>query len=155
LKKLSGSSQKNNFHRVIDANLNRVKEGLRVTEEVARFIIDDRKLSSDLKKIRHEVDELAEKFFEKSVLLKERKSRFDVGRSNSNGELNRSSYKDIFWANTQRVKESFRVLEEFSKLLNVKAALGFKELRYRLYEIEKNSFKKIAPLPDPRRAGSK
>jgi hypothetical protein len=30
-----------------------------------------------------------------------------------------------------------RVLEEFSKMINKACALGFKELRYRAYEIEK------------------
>jgi hypothetical protein len=40
------------------------------------------------------------------------------------------------------------VLEEFGKLKDYGAALGFKRLRYKVYEIEKDSFKKIAALPD-------
>jgi hypothetical protein len=61
-------------------------------------------------------------------------------------ELKRSSVEDIFRANIQRVKESIRVLEEFSKLINKQAAIGFKKMRYRLYEIEKKALKKVSTL---------
>jgi thiamine-phosphate pyrophosphorylase len=70
-------------------------------------------------------------------MLKERKSLQDVGRRIYINELKRNSYQDIFFANIQRVKESIRVLEEFSKLKNVNAAIKFKEIRYGIYEIEK------------------
>ena len=83
-------------------------------------------------------------------MLKEREVASDVGRKNFRHELSRTNLRDIFWANIQRVKESLRVLEEFSKLENTKAALRFKQLRYKVYEIEKKSFKKISALPDLR-----
>jgi hypothetical protein len=83
-----------------------------------------------------------------SVLLKERDSDADVGRLNSRGELKRSNFKDIFRANIQRVKESLRVLEEFGKLVEEDSALSFKRIRYKVYEIEKDSFKKLSSLPD-------
>lgn len=141
--------QKNNAYRIIDANLNRVKEGLRVCEEITRFILDSQKLSALFKKIRHQIDTLAAKIYPLSLLLGERKSNADAGRFNSYGELKRANCKDIFWANIQRIKESLRVLEEFSKLVDAKSARGFKQLRYKVYEIEKESFEKISALPDP------
>ncbi len=141
-------SRDNNINRIIDANLNRVKEGLRVCEEITRFILDNHKFTALLKKLRHDIDNLSRKIYPVSRLLKERKSEGDVGRGNSSQELKRYNCKDIFWANLARVKESLRVLEEFSKLIDIKAALGFKQLRYKVYEIEKKSFKKIASLPD-------
>jgi len=147
---LSKISQKNNIYRIIDANLNRVKEGLRVCEEITRFILDHREFTALFKKIRHQVDTLARKIYPAGLLLKERHSDSDVGRFNSYGELKRDNCKDIFWANIQRIKESLRVLEEFSKLADTKAATGFKQLRYKVYEIEKESFKKISALPDSR-----
>ncbi|TAM38831.1 thiamine-phosphate pyrophosphorylase [bacterium] len=137
-------------HRIIDANLNRVKEGLRVCEEITRFILDDRKLTALFKLYRHEIDAIVKKIYPVSRLLAGRRSAGDVGRKNSRFELERSGLKDVFWANIQRVKESLRVLEEFSKLKNREAALCFKELRYKIYEIEKKSFKKISALPDIR-----
>ena len=150
MRKSSGISPKISIHRIIDANLNRVKEGLRVCEEVARFILDSRKFTADFKKIRHEIDDIVRRNYSASLLLKERNSNSDVGRLNSRGELKRANCKEIFWANIQRVKESLRVLEEFSKLADSKAALSFKQLRYKVYEIEKRSFRKVSALPDSR-----
>lgn len=146
LKKSLGISQKNNIGRIIDANLNRVKEGLRVCEEVARFILDNRKFTAEFKEIRHKIDSLGGKIYPPAKLFSQRRAQADVGRFNSRGELARSNCKDIFLANIQRVKESLRVLEEFSKLVDSRAALGFKQLRYKVYEIEKESFKKISSL---------
>ena len=151
LKKSSGISQKSNSSRIIDANLNRAKEGLRVCEEIARFILDNHKFTAQLKAVRHKINSLAQ-VYPMAKLLKERSVLADVGRLNCCGELTRANCKDIFWANIQRVKESLRVLEEFSKLVDIRAALGFKQLRYKVYEIEKESFKKISSLPDSRQA---
>ena len=140
------TSRDNNIGRIIDANLNRVKEGLRVCEEVTRFILDNHKFTAQLKDSRHKINFLADKLYPPAKLISQRQARSDVGRFNSCGELKRGNCKDIFWANIQRVKESLRVLEEFSKLVDVKVALGFKQLRYKVYEIEKASFKKISAL---------
>ena len=150
LKKSSGISQKNNIGRIIDANLNRAKEGLRVCEEITRFILDNHKFTAELKSIRHKIDNLGSRIYPLAKLLGQRRAAEDVGRLNCRGELKRANCKDIFRANLQRVKESLRVLEEFSKLINTGEALGFKELRYKVYEIEKESFKKISALSDSR-----
>jgi len=143
-------SRKIKINRIIDANLNRVKEGLRVCEEITRFILDNYKFTASLKEIRHKIDFLAGKIYSPAQLLAQRRALQDVGRVNSCGETQRANCKDIFLANLQRVKESLRVLEEFSKLTDVKAALGFKRLRYKVYEIEKESFKKISALSNSR-----
>ena len=153
LKRSFGISQKNNFSRIIDANLNRAKEGLRVCEEITRFILDNHKFTAQLKAARHRINSLGGKIYPAAKLLKYRRALSDVGRLNSCGELKRANCKDIFWANIQRVKESLRVLEEFSKLIDIRVASGFKQLRYKVYEIEKDSFKKISSLPDSRPAG--
>jgi thiamine-phosphate pyrophosphorylase len=139
--------------RIIDANLNRVKEGLRVCEEITRFILDNRLLTASFKQARHKVDRAARMLQDAGNLLKSRDSLKDVGRKNSRGELLRRDTADIFRANLQRVKESIRVLEEFAKLTDIKAALIFKDLRYKIYEIEKSSFSKIAALSDPGQKG--
>lgn len=132
--------------RIIDANINRTKEGLRVCEEITRFILDNRNLTSEFKKIRHKVDIILGKIFSKISLIEERKSLTDVGKGILVFELKRKNYQDIFFANMQRVKESVRVLEEFSKLKNINIAVEFKKIRYNLYELEKKVTKKILPL---------
>lgn len=135
--KLSG------INRIIDANINRSKEGLRVCEEITRFILDSRSLTADFKSIRHQIDLAAEGLSPKLNLLKARSSLNDVGEKIYINELKRRDIRDIFFANIQRVKESIRVLEEFSKLVNIKSALKFKVARYKIYEIEKKVAKTI------------
>jgi len=149
-KRSCGIYRENSIGRIIDANLNRAKEGLRVCEEIARFILDNPKFSAALKACRHRIQGIGENAYPVSRLLKERRVQADVGRLNCRGELSRSGCKDIFRANIQRVKESLRVLEEFSKLKDVKTALEFKRLRYKVYAIEKDSFKAISNLSDSR-----
>ena len=150
LKKSSGISQKSSIGRIIDANLNRSKEGLRVCEEVARFILDHHKFTAEFKTLRHKINNLGSKIYPQVLLLSQRRALEDVGRLNSSGELKRADCKAIFLANIQRVKESLRVLEEFSKLVDSGVALGFKQLRYKVYEIERASFKKISALSHTR-----
>jgi hypothetical protein len=130
--------------RIIDANINRLKEGLRVCEEITRFILNNRSLTSELKEIRHKVDRIILRLPEKIKILNKRDSLHDVGRYIYKNELKRNSYQDIFFANIQRVKESIRVLEEFSKLKSVNAAIKFKEIRYGIYEIERKISKIIS-----------
>lgn len=130
--------------RIIDANINRAKEGLRVTEEIARFLLDDRKLTAELKRIRHSIDKAVMKLpFGKAQLLGMRNSPEDVGRKAHAGEMKREGVRDIFFANMQRAKESIRVLEEFTKLINRGLALKFKKIRYDAYEAEKKLAKRL------------
>lgn len=136
--------------RVIDANINRGKEGLRVCEEITRFLLEDSKLTGELKNARHAIDPLVRSLVNKKYLLECRYSLKDVGFSILGKELRRGNVQDIFLANIQRAKESVRVLEEFSKLINKHSALGFKKLRYRIYEIEKKAVKEVAALSDIR-----
>ncbi len=133
-------------NRIIDANLNRLKEGLRVCEEVARFAIESPDLTAGFKKIRHRIDAIIKGLPGKITLLKERDSLKDIGRNIQINELKRENYQDIFFANIQRAKESIRVLEEFSKLINKDIALKFKKIRYSTYEIEKRTAKRISSL---------
>ena|SRR3989338_2148075 len=126
--------------RIIDANLNRILEGGRVCEEIMRFIVLDKNLTSRFKSLRHKVTGLAKKWkIKDDQLLGSRDSLADIGKPSIKEELERRDYQDIFFANVQRAKESARVLEEFSKLENKAISAGFKDIRYRLYQIEKDS----------------
>lgn len=136
---LTDSNKK--FYRIIDANFNRLQEGLRVCEEVARFILDSKDLSLNFKRLRHNIKNILNVLPAdlKRGLIYFRDSDFDVGRPTSKLENKRKNSKDIFVANIQRVKESVRVLEEFSKLINDRLSAKFKELRYRIYTLEKKT----------------
>jgi len=123
--------------RILDANFNRAKEGLRVCEDVCRFWYDDPAATRRYKDARHALT-AALTPLGVMALLTARDIRGDVGRLSSDTELTRKSVQDIFYANSQRVKESIRVLEEFSKLLSPKTAEEIKRLRYRIYALEKD-----------------
>ena len=41
------------IYRILDANLNRLKEGIRVVEDIARYSLNNQNLSKKLKDIRH------------------------------------------------------------------------------------------------------
>jgi len=133
--------------RIIDANFNRLKEGLRVCEEIARFILNDKTLSAGYKKIRHQVSQnISEAFVDLREIIKARDILKDVGKLSIGTELKRGNFKDIFFANIQRVKESLRVIEEFNKLLSRKSAEQFKAFRYKIYELERKTSKKLQAL---------
>ena len=118
--------------RVVDANLNRLKEGIRVVEDILRYRDNNKELSSKLKELRHlsQVKETKE-------LLQYRDTDNDVLRSSIKSELNRSGIESIIIANFKRAQESSRVLEELYKLNSVDYSENFKYIRYELYAVEK------------------
>ena len=129
--------------RIIDANFNRAKEGLRVCEDVCRFFLDERGWTKQLKMIRHRLTEIIA-HLKLKTLLKARNIEGDVGKvSHASSEFKRKNVSDIFYANVQRVKESIRVLEEFTKLRNVTIAQELKSLRYQIYALEKKVVVKL------------
>ncbi len=127
--------------RALDANFNRVKEGLRVCEDVCRFVYDDRRNAKVLKDMRHKISQLIGSV-DRGVAVAARDIEGDVGKASIGPEMNRKTVEDILFANLQRVKESIRVLEEFSKLSSIKNAQAFKILRYKLYDLERSLARK-------------
>ncbi len=142
MRKMTRGSLTGAVDRVIDANFNRAKEGLRVCEDMARFIIDDRGLTAGYKNVRHQLTAAAAGFGLKGI-VRARDVAGDVGRLTSVSESSRGNVADIFYANTQRVKESLRVLEEFAKLTSSVLAERFKVLRYKVYGLEKKALEQL------------
>jgi hypothetical protein len=149
LKKLTKQSLKDiKLSRLIDANANRLKEGLRVIEDISRFILDDHGLTKEFKHIRHAVTDClkSNKLTDPALIINKRQIQNDVGKQTIVSELVRKNIADIFFANCQRVKESIRVLEEAMKLFDAKSAQRFKNMRYRVYYLEKRSHEKIIKI---------
>jgi len=121
--------------RVIDANLNRLKEGVRVVEDIARYLENNKELASKLKAIRHQA--ILEGESDYTSLLSSRDSVNDVLRPTIKSEMNRSNLQDIIIANYKRAQESARVLEELFKIENPPYSEIFKTIRYNLYTLEK------------------
>lgn len=129
--------------RIIDANINRAKEGLRVCEDIMRLIIDDKNNTQRLKKIRHDISKIitASKISCYDI-LRYRDCLCDVGRKIKT-KNSKKRIVDVFIANSQRTKEALRVLEELLCVFDNKASLKFQNLRFRFYNLEKEALKKI------------
>ena len=121
----------NNTYRIIDANLNRLKEGIRVVEDIFRYFYNDKELSTKLKNLRHL--SRVENFYE---ILASRDVQNDVLRQSIKSEQNRDNLNSILIANFKRAQESARVLEELLKLYSIKDSENFKYIRYELYNLE-------------------
>lgn len=137
--------------RVLDANFNRSREGLRVCEEVARFVLGDKRLTASLKKARHAVTACLKRMpVTASELVSARDVRGDVGKRSSSLEGGRRGSLELFAANAERVKESLRVLEETSKFIAEDISPRFKKIRFSVYAIEKRALPRLEALRDHR-----
>ena len=124
--------------RLIDANFNRLREGLRVVEDIARFVLDNKKLTEEIKNMRSEVGNLQKEY----DFLAFRDTPNDKGTSiTSDIEKKRENINEIISANLKRAEESERVLEEIFKLFDTKVSAKFKQLRYKTYTLEKELLK--------------
>ena len=122
------------LHRVIDANLNRLKEGIRVIEDMARYADNNKTLSRRLKELRHlaKIDDI-------QPLLASRDAQNDVLRPTIESEMERASIESVIIANYKRAQESSRVLEEIYKVVDPSLSERFKTIRYELYTLEKQN----------------
>ena len=118
--------------RVIDANINRYKEGIRVVEDIFRYLYNDKNISSQLKNLRHIKLPIPQ-----TELLKQRDSINDVLKTSTTSEQTRDNLENIIIANLKRAEESARVLEELFKLFDIETSEIFKSNRYKLYNLEK------------------
>lgn len=131
--------------RIIDANLNRAREGLRVLEDIARFGLDDAQLALSLKDARHELRGVAsDTNLDAAMLAAWRDTPGDVSTGvTTPGERDRLNMRDVAIAAGKRVGEALRTLEECFKTLDDPDAPGarggaerLKQLRYQCYSLE-------------------
>ena len=120
--------------RVMDANLNRLREGIRVVEDILRYKENNKQLASKLKELRHQAQTADTK-----ELLAYRDSVNDVLKPSTKSEKNRENLESIIIANFKRAEESARVLEELYKLNDLATSEKFKNIRYALYTLEKET----------------
>ncbi|MBK16621.1 MAG: thiamine phosphate synthase [Prochlorococcus sp. SP3034] len=117
---------------IIDANLDRAREGLRVLEDWARFGIRRDDLVVKLKNFRQVLGKHH---------LKVYKDARDVTKDPSTGlthheQDNRKSVNHLISANAARVQEALRVIEEYSRNENKELSLASSKIRYEIYSIE-------------------
>ena len=96
--------------RIIDVNLNRTAEGLRILEEISRFVLNNRDFFFFFKNLSDKICQVQENDYQE--LLIARDSINDVGLKVQNPD-SRVNIESVFKANIKRVQQSLRVLEEY------------------------------------------
>ncbi len=127
--------------RIIDVNLNRLSEGLRVVEDVVRLGLEKPRLLAGVRALRTRIGKET-RALRKDVVLS-RKSETDLGRSDRFDRAKRKSLEDVLLANFKRAEESARVLEEVLKVAEPGLAGKLKAVRFRLYDLEKRAVDEV------------
>jgi len=131
--------------RIIDANLNRIGEGLRLLENLARLLLNDAILTQQLKTMRHSL--ITSDWSFNQQLLQSRDSESDVGINIEAPEQAKQRELPLMVvANARRVQEALRTLEELAKIPDTTPKLDserFKQARFSLYTIERMLLSKL------------
>lgn len=124
------------FEQVLDANINRASEGLRVIEEYVRFVAKKKDFTDQLAALRQQLNRLLP---QSTALLAIRNTQQDMRATDIPAK--RRDLATLLTANFKRVEESLRVLEEYS------GKTEFNRIRYTVYELEKDICLTLCKMP--------
>lgn len=128
--------RENGLARLLDANANRAREGLRVLEDAARFVLDEPVLTAEAKALRHAITTILAGLADREG-VGARDVAGDVGTNDDlASEVERPSLGAVVGAAAHRATEALRALEEYAKILDGATGALFEALRYRTYELE-------------------
>jgi thiamine-phosphate pyrophosphorylase len=122
-------------YRILDANLNRAREALRVLEDIARFHHDDAGAAARLKEARHALDARARPWARELLLARD--SARDVGRNGDVPVEKPRPLRDVAAANLKRAGEALRSIEELAKGRFPELSREAHRRRFELYALEK------------------
>lgn len=134
---MSNAFQSDNALRILDANLNRAREALRVMEEFARFVLDDATMTTEIKQARHDLAAAIPAAVDADA-IRRREIETDVGREICTpSEYARADARGVAIAAGKRLSEALRVIEEYGKTIDPAFAARVERIRYRGYELER------------------
>ncbi len=118
--------------RILDANLDRAREGLRIIEDWCRFGLNHITFTDQCKALRQELAR-----WHTADLRAERDTPGDLGTELTHPqEETRTDVNHVLQANFCRVEEALRVLEEYGKLYKPGMGEAFKHMRYQVYALD-------------------
>jgi len=134
----------NKLNRILDANINRAAEGIRVIEDVCRFYFEDEKNTIKLREARHTL----RKTFKNIDIefVKSRDVEHDIGKDISQASFldKKKDLKQLITANFKRVEEAVRTMEETLKIVGLYSESKVMEnIRYEMYYTEKEISTKV------------
>ncbi len=119
-------------YQIIDANLDRAREGLRVLEDWARFGFGKNDFVAKIKNYRQILGKNHLGIYKQSRNQIEDQCKGLTHQEQSN----RKTPEQIISSNAGRVQEALRVIEEFSRLHNQELSKIASEIRYEIYTLE-------------------
>lgn len=123
-------------YRILDANLDRAREGIRIIEEWCRFALDNPTLAQTCKEMRQTLAK-----WHTDEIRSARNTPEDCGTSLTHPQEEcRDSAQQVLHINLARTQEALRVLEEYGKLYHPEMGSACKQLRYQIYTLESNLF---------------
>jgi len=126
------------IYRIIDANFNRAREGLRIAEEFCRFALNNEALSSRCKQTRHKLSSAVSRL-DIQRLVAARDTENDIGCGMKiTDQMKRGGFEDCVTAGFARTTEALRVLAEAAATIDTALAGIFEQLRYDCYVLEKD-----------------
>ncbi len=120
------------IYQIVDANLDRAREGLRVLEDWARFGLGQEKYVEKIKNFRQILGKNHLEVYKQSRNHIEDKCK----GLNHKEQINRKTSEQIVSSNSGRVQEALRVIEEYSRLHNHELSKIASEIRYEIYTLE-------------------
>jgi thiamine-phosphate pyrophosphorylase len=119
-------------YRILDANLDRSREGLRIIEEWCRFGLNSAALTEECKQLRQAIAQ-----WHTDEIRASRDTPNDPGTVLTHPqEQERSSVEQVLRVNFCRIQEALRVLEEYGKIVSPALGEACKQMRYRVYSLE-------------------
>jgi len=123
-------------YRILDANLNRAREALRVAEDCGRFALNDPAITAMAKTMGSDLRELTQRL-PAAELIASRDTPGDIGTEiTSPTESQRRDLQDVAAAACKRLSSSLRTIEELSKIVAPKLTVEFERMRYNGYTLE-------------------
>lgn len=126
--------------RILDANANRAREGLRTAEEYVRFGVGDESWSGKFRGYRHRITAILNQSVPHAELCGSRQSREDCGNPSLHPERQGGREGELPQETAvrglKRAQEALRALEEYAKGLGGSASGEFAQVRFELYEAE-------------------
>lgn len=135
---------KSKTYRILDANINRISEGLRVLEDVARFEFEDSGLTEKLKHMRHHVRKVVKELGFSFIGQRDSLNDPGIAISEKTSLDQKDSYSELIAANFKRVQEGLRVVEETLKIAGFyDTSKIYESLRFNIYTVEKAYYGKV------------
>lgn len=128
--------------RILDASLDRASEGLRVAEDIARFVLNDRAACERLREMRHRLwGSISQLPASNGRLLAARDTERDVGREVPVHSRSAGTAK-MLRANLHRAQEALRTLEEIFASFGLSSEV-IGQVRFEAYDCEKNLYPRL------------